>query len=91
VDKHNTLAKRNGLGPNYFWYVCPVDLVAASDVPEYAGLIYMRDDRRYPDKFPKIAPQLHRDHLQTGEYVSLGRSLSGRYWRLRMPKRERNA
>ena len=27
--------------PNYFWYVCPVDLISQSEIPDYAGLIHI--------------------------------------------------
>ena len=30
--------------PNYFYYVCPTGLIIESQIPEYAGLIYVEDN-----------------------------------------------
>lgn len=48
------------VGPNYFYYVVPENLITADEVPEYAGLIYI------VDYFPfylivKTAPKLHNN------------------------------
>ena len=47
--------------PNFFYYVVPKDLISADEVPSYAGLIYIDNERTY-DKFitVKKAPQLHK-------------------------------
>lgn len=30
--------------PNYFYYVCPEGLIKVEEVPQFAGLIYVKDD-----------------------------------------------
>jgi hypothetical protein len=42
VRKWQLLIERNEWAcPNYFWYVCPEGLISETEVPEYAGLIYV--------------------------------------------------
>lgn len=43
--------------PNYFYYVVPYELIAANEVPEYAGLAYV--DKSYQLSIVKKAPKLH--------------------------------
>jgi hypothetical protein len=59
-----TIEMSNYLGPNYFYYVCPEKLIDLSDIPNYAGLIYIREYRGkgYLD-FIKNAPILHKNKI----------------------------
>ena len=69
--KHQILTEdmknRNGepyLKPNYFYYAVPDGLIEESDVPEYAGLIYMKDYFPYFDivkQAPKISSVKHNE------------------------------
>lgn len=43
--------------PNYFYYVCKAGLINVTEIPEYAGLIYVTEDRRL--EVVKKAPKLH--------------------------------
>lgn len=68
--------------PNYFYYAVPEGLVDESEVPEYAGLVYVLPEGQYEDKDGKYcmggfyvvknAPKLHSekyadDDLKLGE------------------------
>lgn len=70
--------------PNYFYYVVPRNLIQASDLPDYAGLIYI-DQRMSFKYFPtqvKKALELHREIDQFAR-ARLGDKLMYRYWNLR--------
>lgn len=67
-DKHKRKFKKLGSGffrdqlPNYFSYACPVDVIMVSDLPHYAGLIYVREDGSYKSiKRPKL---IHRGKVK---------------------------
>lgn len=47
--------------PNKFFYACPVGLIEAHEVPEYAGLIYVMDSGSY--RVIKNCPFLHKDQF----------------------------
>ena len=55
--------------PNYFYYAVPTDLISVEDVPEYAGLIYVDENKNLTIK--KKAPQLHKDKYKDSE-LNLG-------------------
>ena len=67
--------------PNYFWYVCPQDLIKPEEVPTYAGLAYV-------DKFcfwvQKKPTRLHKDKLTEKELLQLCRAMNFRYWNYRI-------
>ena len=44
--------------PNYFYFVVPSNLVSESEIPEYAGLIYMNDN--FDFEVIKKAPFIHK-------------------------------
>jgi hypothetical protein len=70
--------------PNRFWYVTPVGLVSADDLPWYAGLITVRqDDERWFLREVRHAPQLHKIKPGTADLLRLGRSVCERYWKMR--------
>ena len=50
----------NNLCPHYFFYAVPEGLIDVSEVPEYAGLIYMIDVYPYY-KWVKKSPLLHKE------------------------------
>lgn len=54
--------------PNYFYYATPPDLVTADEVPQYAGLVYVKD---YAFDIIKKAPLLHKEKY-TDDQLGLG-------------------
>jgi hypothetical protein len=67
--------------PNYFWYVCPTDMIKGEDVPPWAGLAYVDGTRLRTQKKPK---RLHTDKLPTRGLMQVCGSLNGRYWHYRL-------
>ena len=70
IDKHQILEgtyklhgweKEQPPKPNYFYYAVPKDLVNVSEIPDYAGLIYIDLDEWPYVKIVKQAPKLHSD------------------------------
>lgn len=60
--------EREGKRPNYFYYVCPTGIISVEELPDYAGLIYINDNR-----FTVVvnAPKLHKEKdVFTDEYLS---------------------
>ena len=57
-----------GKVPNYFYYAVPPDLVTADEVPQYAGLVYVKD---YAFDIIKKAPLLHKEKY-TDDQLGLG-------------------
>ena len=59
-EKYNEEWYLNNTGtagrPNYFYYVCPQDLIKESEIPIYSGLIYISDNHM---TVIKKAPKLH--------------------------------
>ena len=58
IDKDKEYIKWSGHPgrPNYFYYVCIKDLIKESEIPQYAGLIYIQGK---DIKVIKKAPKLH--------------------------------
>lgn len=54
--------------PNRFFYACPVGLLEAHEIPEYAGLLYVMDTFREP-RVIKKAPLLHKDPINIKEML----------------------
>lgn len=73
--------------PNYFWYVCPNNMVTLDEIPPHAGLItiswnpYVQYCHIYD--VLKKAPRLHNAHLSITQMSNLLNSIYFRYWRLR--------
>lgn len=58
-EKHSILpSDKESKKPNFFYYVVPEDLIALDDIPEYAGLIYIKRGRGL--RTIKKAPILHK-------------------------------
>jgi hypothetical protein len=62
--------------PNRFYYACPENLINKEEVPEYAGLIYIRDDKCIEIK---QAPILHHHKANDIIYKNIATILSQRY------------
>lgn len=62
---------------NYFYYVVPENLLSVDEIPEYAGLIYVKqkqESKRYTMlMFERIkkAPKLHKNKIQTETYIEI--------------------
>lgn len=78
---------------NYFWFACPEGLLNESDMPEYAGLLVVKDnarvvESRYIDaharppsvKAVKKAPRLNTEKISDDAFAYLARGLNARYW-----------
>jgi hypothetical protein len=49
------------LAPNKFFYCCPADLIQPGEVPEYAGLLWVKPDDYSGIKHVKSAKWLHKN------------------------------
>jgi hypothetical protein len=80
---NNTIDKIKKRRPNYFWYVCPSDIIPISELPEYAGLRYIVNledtDTRY-SKLIKKPPLLHHDKINNEELMHITQSFTNRYF-----------
>lgn len=80
-NKHKLMTERKSVNestnfyyiPNYFYFVVTDSLISIDDIPEYAGLIYLVDD-----KFVQIkkAPMLHKIKASTAFIRQLSHNLS---------------
>lgn len=66
---------------NYFWYVCPKDVIAATEVPPWAGLIFAEGETFRVQKRPK---RLHGQKISTKNLEALCRTMNYRYWSMRL-------
>lgn len=68
------------LGPNYFWYVCPVGVIDHKDIPEYAGLIEVNKDNLWCNII-KDPPRLHKEKLSDERKNQLFVGIMFKYWK----------
>lgn len=68
--------------PNYFWYVCPEDIIETYDLPDYAGLMTVSEHGGL--SCLRVAPILHRDKVTFKQKNHIIRSFSTKYWNLRL-------
>lgn len=68
VNKHQSMGQPHG--PRQFWYVVPEGLIEATEIPSWAGLIYLHDagkgrrlEWRWQEHEIVKAPFLHRTKL----------------------------
>lgn len=82
--------KVSGKRPNYFWYICPENLIDENDIPKYAGLIYIFEYKSNSEilytKLIKKAPRLHKEHVTEKQLLHLLDSMYYKYWNLRLEK-----
>jgi hypothetical protein len=78
--------------PNYYWFVMPENLLPLESIPDYAGLIYVKE-REHKNLFGtlkvgletvKRAPRLHSTKLEDKWIEKLHNTLKNRYWSLRI-------
>lgn len=73
-EKHNALNTMSDLTaiPNRFWYVCPEDMIAQEDMPNYAGLMYVcKSGMNKYLRTIKKAPQLHNERNLDWEKIAM--------------------
>lgn len=80
-NKHKLMMERKSVNesknyyyiPNYFYFVVPENLISLEDIPEYAGLMYIIND-----KFIQIkkAPLLHKTKASAAFIRQLSHNLS---------------
>jgi hypothetical protein len=80
--------------PNYFYFAVPDGLIRPEEVPDYAGLIYVK--RRAETVAGRVAlyygtavevkpaARLHREKITEWQRKQLARALTGRYWKQRV-------
>lgn len=81
-EKHNALDVMFDLTlvPNQFYYVCPANMIQASDVPNYAGLIWVLE--KGLNKLPVIkkkAPTIHNEKVDYERWRDLSIKLAKRF------------
>lgn len=78
TNKHDLLAKGDPCGPAQFWFVAPVDLISQVMLPNWAGLMELRDrgeghrpTHRWGMSEKVKAPKLHggKAHAKFREHV----------------------
>lgn len=73
ITKH--LCLQNGqCGVNYFYFACPTNLIKPSEIPCYAGLIYVTDTGKIEIISP--AKLLNRNKVDNRLLLQIARSLS---------------
>ena len=75
-------------GPSRFYYATPPGLIDESDLPQYAGLLYVDSMEKYGNTYAKVekvreAPRRHMNKIKDDRLRYLGRGLTLRYWKLR--------
>jgi len=79
--KHDRLASGDCI-PNYYWFVCPPNVIELEELPEYAGLMYAVVDKhnRVHLNVEKKALRLHKNKLDPWILAHIQRSFFFRYW-----------
>lgn len=67
--------------PNYFWYVCPWEVIPVDQVPPYAGLVWLHTHGHFETM--KDAPQLHKEKVTDAIIKKVDVSFRFKYWRQR--------
>lgn len=69
--------------PSYFWFVVPKGLIEESDIPAYAGLIYIGDSGWSGADVIKPSPKLGKEKISGVQMETLTRSMTYRYWSMK--------
>lgn len=86
--KHDLLAAKDKRGPSRFFYVLPENVVASSDVPEWAGIWRAsRFGERVVLGMERKAPQLHKEMVDASVVHHLQKIFYYRFWNERRRKR----
>jgi hypothetical protein len=70
-------------GPNYFYYVCPENLIEVESIPDYAGLFYVVDNNTNTPrlKLIKQAPRLHKAKVSDERKLNVLTKYMYDYWK----------
>jgi len=86
-DRLNQYERRDCRGANYFWLVCPENIIKSMDeIPEWAGVIWLHPDRDPRDSWcrdhtvERTAPRLHGEKANPEVILKMGHGLGIRYW-----------
>lgn len=84
-NKYDCLARSDPSGPSRFWYVVPEGMVQVSELPAWAGLIWITagHDGDFQFSVIKEAPKLHGGKLTPEMRATMGEMFYWRYWRMR--------
>ena len=83
-SKHDRLALADTNGPSRFFYVVPEDLVAADEIPEWAGLMHARMHGQWMlFREAKKAPKLHNQPVEPRVVQHMASVMYWRFWNLR--------
>lgn len=86
-DRLSAYNRKAHEGANYFWLVCPGDVLKShKEVPEWAGIIVLNqyDSGWYFNHvIERQAPKLHREKTSDETLAAIGRGLCIRYWNRR--------
>lgn len=93
VKVHRVFGPSTFKRPNYFYYAVPEGLILPSELPEYAGLLYIRRPVRGPvsgnvTHLVREAKRLHTEKINDKQRCQLARAVSRRYWRQRLKSLE---
>jgi hypothetical protein len=93
IDKHKKkwqfYEKIGSHCPNYFWYVCPEDLIKVEELKDYQGLIYCKNNKLTPIKYPtRIGKQKCNKKVWIKMIRSLSYKLLNESIKLRSEKKE---
>lgn len=87
TEKHRRLALADPFGPSRFFYVVPEGMIAVEEVPDYAGLIYVRERIEFGSRLfmhtVKQAPKLNRHHVPAKVTDHMRSVFYWRFWNLR--------
>lgn len=77
------------VGPNYFYYVCPKDLLKAEEIPPYAGLIYVHENATNTPRlsFEVKSPLLHKVKTTEEAKINILKRFMYDYWNNTYEKR----
>lgn len=90
AKKHDRLALADPHGPSRFYYVVPAGMVGPDEVPEWAGLIYVGEYKRFSTVAARLtfhdekpAPRLHREKVPATVIDHCKGVFYYRFWNLR--------
>lgn len=88
--KHDWLALADPRGPSRFYYVVPAGMVGPDEIPEWAGLIYVGEYKRFSTVVARLtfhdekpAPRLHREKVPAKVLDHCRGVFYYRFWSLR--------
>lgn len=71
------------MSANYFWYIVKSGIVSASEVPEFAGLVFVMEDGSM--SYARSPKRLHSSKAPFEERYRIASKMCYRYWDQRCP------